>query len=299
MTPPTCVTVRAPAKINLDLCVRGRRTDGYHELRTLFQSLDLHDTIAFRTRPGALSVRSRSPGVPEDRANLIWTAADAVWRAARFDGSPRGVAITLRKVVPMAAGLGGGSSDAAATIRGLAALWSLDWPDRRLRRIAASIGADVPYFLHGGTTRGTGRGDRLRPIAPELGRRWVVLAVPGFGVSTAEAYRWHDRHTLLRDRRGPRGGDWATRLGVCGNDLEPAVTARHPEIGVMVGRLGRTGALMSAMTGSGSTVFGLFGREADASRARVAVRRAGWRTLLARTTTRAEFARLTRPVRLR
>ena len=296
-SPPTRVTVRAPAKINLDLHVRGLRSDGYHELRTLFQSLDLHDTISLRARPGAVTVRSRSDGVPEDRANLIWTAVDAVWRAARFDGPPGGVAITLRKVVPMAAGLGGGSSDAAATIRGLAALWSLDWPVRRVRRVAASVGADVPYFLLGGTALGIGRGDRLRSVAPELGRYWVVLAVPGFGVSTADAYRWHDRHAGLRERPGPRGGDWAMRLAACGNDLEPAVTSRCPEIGVMVGRLRRTGALMSAMTGSGSTVFGLFGREAQARRARQAVRRSGWRTLLAHTTTRPEFVRLTRPVR--
>ena len=295
-SPPTRVTVRAPAKINLDLRVRGRRPDGHHELRTLFQSLELHDTISLRSRPGPFTVRSRSHGVPEDQANLIWTAAETLWRAARFDGPPGGVAVTLRKVVPTAAGLGGGSSDAAAAIRGLVALWRLNWPVGRLRRIAASVGADVPYFFQGGTAIGLGRGDLIRPVAPELGRCWVVLAMPRFGVTTADAYRWHDRHPGATDRPEPRGRDWSARLAACGNDLEPAVTRRHPELGVMVERLRHAGAHASAMTGSGSAVFGLFRRRDHARRARTAVRRSGWRTLLTCTTTHSEFARLTRPL---
>ena len=201
-SPPTRVTVRAPAKINLDLRVRGRRPDGHHELRTLFQSLELHDTISLRSRPGPFTVRSRSHGVPEDQANLIWTAAETLWRAARFDGPPGGVAVTLRKVVPTAAGLGGGSSDAAAAIRGLVALWRLNWPVGRLRR-HRGVGRRRRAVLLSGR-----HGDWSWPGGPDPAGRARARSL--LGRARDASVRRHDRGCLSL-ARSPPGRDGPSR----------------------------------------------------------------------------------------
>ena len=287
----SALVVAAPAKLNLDLRIVGRRADGFHELRTVFQSLALHDVVTLRTRRGPFRVRSRSAAVPADERNLVWTAAHVLWEALGRDGRPAGVSVTIRKVIPIGGGLGGGSSNAAAALRGLARLWQAALGRRRLAAVAARVGSDVPYFLNGGTALGTGRGDEIRPIR-ELRPLWVVLAVPRFGVSSVEAYRW------FRERGECRPGvlqrRWRRHLDSLRNDLEPPVVARHPEIAEMVARLRRTGAAHAAMTGSGSTVFGLFERPSAAARARLAARAPGWRTVVTRTTGRDAFRRLCR-----
>ena len=288
--------VHAPAKLNLDLRILGRRPDGYHEVRTLLQSIELHDTLSFRRRPGPMTVRSRARGVPVDRANLVWRAACALWTASGHTGVPRDIAITIQKRIPTAAGLGGGSSDAAGALRGLSELWEIECDRWFLRQIASRIGSDVPYFLEGGAALGRGRGEQIRCLAdaPTL---WVVLAQPPFGVSTADAYRWagapvvRAQKSVNRPNPLPRG--WRTALGSLHNDLQPVVAARHPEVGEMVDRLWSKGADLAAMTGSGSTVFGVFRREGAARNARLAIRRPGWRTQLSRTVTRPEFIRMT------
>ncbi len=283
--------VRAPAKLNLDLRILGRRPDGYHELRTILQSVGLHDTIRLTARKGPLAVRSRSRGVPRNRGNIVWMAACALWTEMGYAGPPHGVAIDITKRVPMAAGLGGGSSDAASALRGLCVLWGFSPGTNRLRHLAAGLGADVPFFLFGGLALGTGRGDVLRQLR-DMGRFWVVLAVPGFEISSRDAYGWYGRESPDVSTALPR--NWRARLRLLTNDLEATVTSRHPSVSRMVARLQSGGAVHAAMTGSGSTVFGLYTTRARAISARRAARSAGWRTLVTRTLTRPEFAALAR-----
>ncbi len=200
--------VRAFAKINLTLRVLGTRADGFHELQTRFQSLALHDTLTVRRRRGAFQLTCDDPKLPVDGRNLVVRAARAVWKASGRRGAPNGVAIDLVKRIPLDAGLGGGSSDAAAALRALGKVWRVD--TALLRAIAPTLGADVPYFLEGGTVLGVERGDVLVP-QPDARPAWVVLALPDFGVSTAEAYRVVGRRSRDTDA-GPPSGD----LGRCG-----------------------------------------------------------------------------------
>ncbi len=286
----TC-TVRAPAKINLHLRILGRRPDRFHEVYTLLQSVELHDTLTCRRRPGPLTVRGPWSGLPRDRANLVWTAASALWTASGRPGDPTGAAVTIVKRIPAAAGLGGGSSDAAAALRGLCAVWGIAAGDNWLRVVASRVGSDVPYFLTGGAALARGRGERVRRV-PDLEPLWVVLGCPPFGVSTADAYRWFDAAAESGAAAGlPRG--WRRGLRGLANDLEPVVVRRHPELGNMIERLGRAGAVRAAMTGSGAAVYGLYPASTAAHAARRSARRRGWRVVVTRTTTHAEFGRLT------
>ena len=174
----SAVSVRAHAKINLDLRVLGRRPDGYHELRTVFQSLALHDTVSCEQRSGPFAIECDTAGVPLDRSNLVWRSAQALWRAVRRTGDVRDVVVRLTKKIPMQAGLGGGSADAAASLLALARLWKTSVRPAQLMDVAVTIGADVPFFLAGGTALGLGRGDEIYPLA-DLPRHWVVLLMPG------------------------------------------------------------------------------------------------------------------------
>lgn len=147
------VRVRACAKINLTLRVLGVRPDGYHELRTVFQSVALHDELTIESQPGAFAIACDDPRCPTDRMNLVWRAAEAVWHAAGRRGPVSGVRVSIRKRIPMQAGLGGGSSDAASVLRVCAALWCPGLDGVELVRLASSLGADVPFFLRGNGTR--------------------------------------------------------------------------------------------------------------------------------------------------
>ena len=280
------MTVRAPGKVNLDLRILGLRPDGYHEVRTLLQSIVLHDTIRLTLRDGPLTVRSRSRRVPSDRGNIVWAAARALWSEMGRAGHPHGVGIDINKRIPMAGGLGGGSSDAASTLRGLCVMWGFKLGLDRLSRVAATLGSDVPYFLQGGLALGIGRGDVLRRLG-DLGRFWVVLAVPEFEVSSRAAYGWFS--VKRRQPATPLPRHWRTRMCALKNDLETPVMERHPSLLAMVSQLRRTGAVHVAMTGSGSTVFGLYKGRNHAIAARRAVRSPGWRTILTRTLTFPEF----------
>lgn len=277
--------VRAFAKINRSLRVLGRRPDGYHELLTVFQSIALHDTLTIERVPGPFVLTCDDPACPVDETNLARRAAEAMWQAAGQHGAARDVAIHLTKRIPMQAGLGGGSSDAAAAIRALGRLWRVH--DVEQRRIGTELGADVPYFFVGGTALGGDRGDRIEPMRDER-RAWVVLVLPSFGVSTKEAFSWWDadQGPKARDGRKTRDQEPGTR-----NDLELPVAKRHPEIARIVRRLTRLGAGRAAMTGSGSTVFGLFSRENAALAAAAALFGPGHRTLVTRTIGRRMFKR--------
>ena len=297
------VTIRAHSKINLDLRVLGTRPDGYHELRTVFQAISLHDTITCIPREGPFAIECTAPGVPLDRSNLIWKAADALWGSLRNEGSLRDMAIRLEKNIPMQAGLGGGSADAAATLMALARAWHLPVTPAQLTDVAATLGADVPFFLAGGTALGLGRGDDIYPLV-DLPRHWIVLLIPGFGVSSAEAYRWYDeerepgRAPAMREPQYVPG-PWPSRAAQMINDLEAAIARHHPEIDQMKGALRRAGALAAAMTGSGSAVFGLFQKRKDATSAAASLSGSGWRALLTESLGRAEYARRSRPTAAR
>jgi len=291
--------IRAHAKINLSLHVHGLRPDGYHELETVFQSLALHDTVTCTLTRGPFRVTCDDPAVPTDSRNLVWRAAERLWRALDRRGEMRGVDIALAKSIPSQAGLGGGSSDAAAALEALAALWSAD-ASVDLASIAAQVGADAPYFLMGGTALGLSRGEKLYPL-PELPATHVVLALQAFGVPTADAYRWFDESRRAPGRSKQAGTDGETgglvlaagplnrHSGmsnwnlVVHNDLEAPVVRRHPEIGAVRDVLARSGAFAASMTGSGSAVFGLFETSAAARRAAQRVAEAGFVSMVTKT----------------
>jgi len=294
------ITVRAHAKINLDLRVLGPRLDGFHELRTVFQALSLHDLIDCIPREGPFAIECDTAGVPLDRTNLVWRAADALWRSLRRAGPVRDVTIRLQKRIPLQAGLGGGSANAAATLLALARLWHVPVRPNQLTDVAAALGADVPFFLSGGTALGLGRGDEVYPLA-DLPRHWIVLLVPGFGVSTRDAYDWYDSERELArgvSAREPQHvpGPWPSRAAQMINDLEAPIARHHPEIDQMRTALRRAGALAAAMSGSGSTVFGLFQKRSDALSAVERLSGSGWRVLLTESLGRGDYARRSRPI---
>ena len=292
------LTVRAHAKVNLDLRILGTRPDGYHELRTVFQSIELHDTLVCSERPGPFALKSRSMAIPLDHTNLVWIAAAALWKALGRAGDPTDTAVTIEKVVPLQAGLGGGSADAAAALLAFARLWG-GAPLTLLREIATGIGADVPFFLSGGTALGLGRGEEIYPLV-DLPPHWIVIVQPAYGVSTAEAYTWYDEDRVagLKEQRELQvlPVPWPSRAAQMINDLEPPVVRRHPEITDIKARLKDGGAVASAMSGSGSAVFGLFRTRPAAARMLRPLAKGGARTLLTRTLTRAEHERRSRPV---
>jgi len=282
------------AKINLDLRVRGVRPDGYHELRTTFQSIALADALTFTHAAGPFHIVCDDPRCPTDRRNLVWRAAELVWKAARRRGVPRDAIVTIAKRIPMQAGLGGGSSDAAAALRALAVLWGVKLTADRRHRMAAALGADVPYFLRGGTALGLSRGDQLSPMA-DIPRAWVVLIVPGFGVSTKDAFGWWDsdgRDGLDGQDRQDGQHRKRGREERYSNELQRAVATRHPIINRFVASLERDGAFHAALSGSGSAVFGLFTRKFEAERAAETLAGRRRQVLITRTLGRADYQRL-------
>jgi 4-diphosphocytidyl-2-C-methyl-D-erythritol kinase len=299
MTPrPRTLVTRAHAKVNLDLRVLGTRADGFHELRTVFQAIELHDTLTWQERPGTFTVKCRTAGVPLDDTNLVSQAASRLWKVLGRAGQPRDVAVSIDKRIPLQAGLGGGSADAAAALLALARLWG-GAPMTLLREVGTAIGADVSFFLSGGTALGLGLGEEIYPLV-DLPPHWIVIVRPPFGVSTAEAYAWYDddRAAGLKEARELQllPVPWPTRAAQMINDLEPPVVRRHPEITGLKNALREAGAVAAAMSGSGSAVFGLFRGRAAAMRAVKPLSRGGNRALLTRTITRADYERRARPV---
>ena len=264
-------SLRLPAfaKINLCLHILGRRPDGYHELRTVFQTIGLHDTLelALTSRPG-LVLECNDAALPTGRENLVWRALDAM----RCElGLRHGVRARLEKQIPVARGLGGGSSDAATAMVGLLRLVRREVPVPRLMEIAAGLGADVPFFLFGGRALGVSRGDEIYPLA-DGPRRAVVLVSPhDIGVSTRDAYRWAGAQ-LTKRAAAPTLWSfcalcWSPQGGGLRNDFEAPVFRRHPRLRRIKRVLLQRGALEAALAGSGSAVFGLFRNPAQARRA--------------------------------
>jgi len=285
------------AKVNLGLEVLGLRQDGYHELRTLFQTIDLHDDVELRPHRGEVRVRCDHPLVPADGANLALRAAEALRRHARIQTS---VEIRITKRIPVGGGLGGGSSNAAAVLLGLDRWWRLGLGPAGLRPLAQRLGADVPFFLVGGTALGLARGDEVYPLARQI-RAHVVLVDPGIPVSTAAVFRRLDESLTPRENSNSiidfvsrdLEADGAFRL--LSNDLEKAALAEAPALAQQVGRmrgvLVREGARLVALSGSGSSYFGLFGDPHAARRAQTALAKEGFTASRARTLSRSEYRR--------
>lgn len=280
------VRVKACAKINLTLGVGAARADGYHQVRTVLQAIDLHDTLTFTARPGPFTIRCEAEGVPTDSRNLIWKAAFELSRAMGRS-TVDGIDVRLDKRIPTEAGLGGGSANAAAALRALNVLWDAGLDSIGLSAVARLVGSDVPFFLVGGAAYGSGRGDDLLPLA-DLRPFHVVLAKPGFGVPTPAAYGWFDLDGAVQD--APRSlAAWPEAALSVRNDLEPPVARRHPLVAELVEAFEQAGAAAAAMSGSGSCVFGLFDSQARAGRAAKALAAPSIRVLRARTLGRREY----------
>lgn len=255
------VTVRVPAKINLLLGVGARRPDGFHELNTVFCAVELYDAVT-AIPAGELSVRLTGPesaGLPTDERNLAWRAATLL---ASHAGTRPSVALSIDKAIPIAAGLAGGSADAAATLLACAQLWNLPLDPGPLDRLAAELGSDVSFGLHGGSALGTGRGERLRPV-PSTEFHWVLAAARG-GLSTPEVYGELDRQRAAGTELAPVGsaeqviaalaaGDPHLLAPHLGNDLEPAALALAPYLGATLAAGREAGALAGLVSGSGPT----------------------------------------------
>jgi 4-diphosphocytidyl-2-C-methyl-D-erythritol kinase len=266
------VRVPAYAKVNLCLDVLGRRADGYHELRTIFQTITLHDTLVIQASPDAridlrIAGNSALAGEP-GRDNLVYRALDELRRELRLKCGVRAV---LTKRIPVGRGLGGGSSDAAAALIALLRLTGKRMEAARLIEIASRLGADVPFFLRGGRALGVGRGDEIYPL-PDLARRSVlVVSPPELAVPTRNAYQWLARR--LTKRSDPSklwqfcALCWSPQGGALSNDFEAAVFPRYSRLAAIKRELLRQGAAEASLAGSGSAVFGIFRNPAKARRA--------------------------------
>ena len=259
----------APAKVNLNLRITGRRDDGYHLLDSLMVPISLGDDVEISRADGppqSVTVHADSPDVPPGEENTVHRAAQAFYGRT---GRSEPVAVSIRKRIPIGAGLGGGSTDAAATLRGMNDLLGTGLTTEDLLALAVSVGADVPFFIRGEAARARGIGERLSPAGP-LPRLWMVVLFPNFPVSTAWVYR-NLRFKLTKPSRNNNLiGNLDTPHEVAQvmvNDLEKVTIGRYPPIARLKRRLDEEGAIGSLMSGSGSSVFGVFADKADAERA--------------------------------
>lgn len=260
------IELSSHAKINLRLDIVRKREDGYHDIRTLLQKVSLKDELSITPSSSGIKVTCDNHQVPANEGNLAYTAAHAILNQ---HGIKDGVSISIKKTIPIAAGLGGGSSNAASTLIGINQLFGLGANSQELMRIGKDIGADVPFFIFGETALATGIGDRLEKIemVPTL---WLLLVTPGIQISTAWAYK--------NARMGLTSKSINTNIPNCinhftdvipllSNDLEKAVISQYPIIKSIKEELLDKGAKGSLMSGSGSTVYGIFSSEDEAKEA--------------------------------
>jgi len=262
--------VRLPAfaKINLRLDVIGRRPDGYHELRTIFQAIGLHDTLELRcTRSREITLEIHGAELSPGPDNLVYRAIEAIGQELKFRG---GVHVRLEKRIPIARGLGGGSSDAAAALIGMLRLTGAKLPLARLIEIASGLGADVPFFLFGGRAMAVNRGDEIYPLPDGPKQTIIVVSPKDIGVSTKEAYQWVSGELTNRPEAPRIWGFcalcWSRQGAGVSNDFEGPVFRRHSRLGEIRAELLQEGAADAALAGSGSAVFGVFRNPARARR---------------------------------
>lgn len=263
------VQLEANAKVNLTLDILGKRPDGYHEVKMVMQSVRLSDTIRLERRSEGISLRMDAPGLPTDETNLAWKAARLFMDVYKIQ---MGVSIAVEKRIPVAAGLAGGSADAAGTLIGMNRLFGTDLSAKELCALGEQIGSDVPFCIEGGTMLATGRGEILHRL-PELPPLFVVLAKPPVSVSTAWAYRTYDETGALRrpDTEAmlaalSKGNVEEIASGLA-NVLEEVTLKAQPIVGAYKRLLAENGATASLMSGSGPTVFGLARKKQDVERA--------------------------------
>jgi 4-diphosphocytidyl-2-C-methyl-D-erythritol kinase len=285
MTHEWDLIVPAHAKINLGLYVLGRRSDGYHEIRTIFQELEFHDTLCFRKHADKLRITTDHPSLPIGENNLVW---QAVRLLSQRTSCPENVVIHIEKKIPLGAGLGGGSSNAAATLLGMNRLFQLGLPLNELAVLGAELGSDVPFFLHGGTALATGRGEHIHPLS-DVSPVWVLLVNPGIHVSSGWAYKNLNLRltnsqeiisVLPQERDIVLTGVKRTPLK---NMLEEPVIRKYPVIRSIKAQLLDNGAEWAMMCGSGSTVFGIFNRKASVEKARQHMERPDWLVVVTQT----------------
>jgi 4-diphosphocytidyl-2-C-methyl-D-erythritol kinase len=332
------LAVHSFAKVNLGLRIGLRRPDGFHELRTVYQTLALHDTLKVDVRPGmGIEIRSRDPRVPTDESNTCYRIAERMLRALKVR---KRVVLTIDKKLPVEGGVGGASSNAVGTLLGLERVLKVQLPQEEKLRIAAEVGSDVPLFLVGGTVLGLGRGEDVYPL-PDLPALDCVLVAPGIGVSTARAFADWDRiHEQPEDDELPRPGagraanhagpSGLTGSGVsatmngfsrslwgwlCGsatgvsarsgdraeallldlvragieNDFERVVFPQHSELREVKRALERAGAKYASLSGSGSSLFGLFGSTTAAAKAARKLNADGLTAIATKTLPRAQY----------
>ncbi|EJQ36113.1 4-diphosphocytidyl-2-C-methyl-D-erythritol kinase [Bacillus cereus BAG5X1-1] len=251
--------VKAPAKINLSLDVLGKRQDGYHEVKMIMTTIDLADRLELmELAEDRIEILSHNRYVPDDQRNLAYQAAKLL--KEKFNVK-KGVSITIEKTIPVAAGLAGGSSDAAATLRGLNRLWDLGLTIKELAELGAEIGSDVSFCVYGGTAIATGRGEKIEHIKTPPSC-WVILAKPHIGVSTADVYGNLKLNRVTHPNVDKmveviNDGDYKGICDTVGNVLEDVTFVMHPEVARIKAQMKRFGADAVLMSGSGPTVFGL------------------------------------------
>lgn len=280
----TRVALSSPSKINLFLEVLGRRDDGYHEIRSLVVLTELCDTVTLERRGSGITVGVTNPQVPLGRENLCHRAAELLLRHC---GLAAGVSIWIEKRIPVAGGMGGGSSNAAATLWGLNLLYDLGRPREELMRLGGELGSDVPLFFSRGVAFLSGRGERVEELPP-LPPRWVVIANPGIEISTASIYR-RLRLPLTSEEAGIRirllveSGREEAAFSSCFNRLEEVVLNVYPEVAALKQRLSLLGASPVLVSGSGPTVFGVMKGSDVARQAASSLVESGIRAIACRT----------------
>lgn len=277
------IVIDAPAKVNLFLEVCGRRPDGYHELESVMQTVGLFDRLTIEPAD-ALTLECDHPALAPDRTNLVLKTA---FKLREKLGITAGARMVLEKHIPLGAGLGGGSSDAAAALTGLQRLWGRELPEGELNALAASIGADVPFFLKGGTCVARGIGERLEPL-PASPDAWFVLVYPGFGVATPWVYKnlrfpLTNKHEITRMvqllKQTPAAAEWKQYLF---NRLEEVVLPEYDDLR-SIKKIFEQAGCSCLMSGSGSTVFGVVASFEEGEILKRAVSRPGWGSWVVRS----------------
>jgi 4-diphosphocytidyl-2-C-methyl-D-erythritol kinase len=267
--------ILSPCKVNLILNILGKREDGYHELETVFFPVPIHDVLTFEKVSEGICLSCSDPSLPVDSKNLVHRAAEVFFAAS---GKRAGVRIYLKKNLPLAAGLGGGSANAAVTLSALNALYEIPLGLAQLHDLAAHLGSDVPFFLQNRPAFGGGRGEQLKPLDafPAFKDAWMLLVHPGFGVSTAWAYRNLVHYpAALNGTRGRaellihalKTGSLSEAKPHFYNSLEAPVLEKHPILALYKEFFLAHGAAVALMSGSGSTTFGLFSDKKQAEMA--------------------------------
>jgi 4-diphosphocytidyl-2-C-methyl-D-erythritol kinase len=296
------IECRSYAKINWTLEVLGQRADGYHEVRTVLQTVALHDLLSFERTDERIEITCDEPSVPVDEQNLVYRAAA---RLQQMTGIRSGVRVSITKRIPVGGGLGGGSSNAAVALLALQRLWQVPLSPGDLIEMGAAIGSDVPFYFYGGTVIGLGRGSEVYPL-PDVSAQHILLVTPPIHVSTREAYAAVSHGQLTSQilqaniahcckavfracgpLMTPVGRfDWNEEIR---NDLEAVIVAKYPEIGRIIERLRQLGARVVRMSGSGSTVFATFESGERLEKAEPDLAGEPWRVVRTRAVGREEY----------